>query len=83
MQQLELGLGNITVDEFGISVMLLSFISIEKNANRMVRVFSDGINYFLSSFTSSKSASTTSSSFFAEALACAPSPAWASACACA
>lgn len=39
MQQLELGLGNITVDEFGISVMLLSFISIEKNANRMVRVF--------------------------------------------
>lgn len=45
MQQLELGLGNITVDEFGISVMLLSFISIEKREPNGSR-FSDGINYF-------------------------------------
>ncbi len=39
IQQLELGFGNITVDELGTSVMLWSFISIEKSANQTVRAF--------------------------------------------
>nr|DAR41294.1 MAG TPA: hypothetical protein [Caudoviricetes sp.] len=61
---------------------LYTFSKRQKARTLRFALFSDGTNYFLSSFTSSKSASTTSSSFLAEdGSACAPSPACASACA--